>query len=63
MKIFLPPARGREENFLILSVNGRRDMVMKGVETELSPALCELLRSHAAAELERDRFLERVSTP
>ena len=37
-KVYLPRGRKNEENFVIVSVNGRSYKIMKGVEVEV-PAL------------------------
>ena len=34
-KVFLPRGRKNEENFVIVSVNGRNYKIMKGVEVEV----------------------------
>ena len=61
MKVRLPRAHGAEENFEIVSVNSRRDKLMKGVDVELglSQALVLLQRQHA--ERAAEAYLERVS--
>ena len=61
MQVQLPRQRGEEENFEIVSVNGRRDKLMRGVPIEASAAVCEVLRSREAAQREARRYLERVS--
>ena len=61
MKVLLPRERGGEENFEIVSVNGRRDKLMKGVCVQVSPAVSEVLQHRRMAEREAARFLERVS--
>ena len=42
-KVYLPRGRKNEENFVIVSVNGRSYKIMKGVEVEVPPAVAEVL--------------------
>ena len=44
-KVFLPRGRKNEENFVIVSVNGRNDKIMKGVEVEVPACVAEVLEN------------------
>ncbi|MBQ1280902.1 MAG: hypothetical protein IIY16_01485 [Oscillospiraceae bacterium] len=61
MKVLLPRERGGEENFEIVSVNGRRDKLMKGVRVQVADAVSEVLLHRRLAMRAAERYLERVS--
>ena len=42
-KVFLPRGRKNEENFVLVSVNGRSYKIMKGVEVEVPECVAEVL--------------------
>ena len=44
-KVFLPRGRKNEENFVIVSVNGRNYKIMKGVELEVPECVAEVLEN------------------
>ena len=44
-KVFLPRGRKNEENFVIVSVNGRNYKIMKGVEVEVPACVAEVLEN------------------
>lgn len=44
-KVFLPRGRKNEENFVIVSVNGRNYKIMKGVEVEVPECVAEVLEN------------------
>lgn len=44
-KIYLPRGRKNEENFVIVSVNGRSYKIMKGVEVEVPECVAEVLEN------------------
>ena len=44
-KFFLPRGRKNEENFVIVSVNGRNYKIMKGVEVEVPECVAEVLEN------------------
>ena len=44
-KVFLPRGRKNEENFVIVSVNGRNYKLMKGVEVEVPECVAEVLEN------------------
>ena len=45
VKVFLPRGRKNEENFVIVSVNGRSFKIMKGVEVEVPDYIAEVLEN------------------
>ena len=45
VKILLPRGRKNEENFIIVSVNGRSWKIMKGVEVEVPDFVAEVLEN------------------
>ena len=45
VKILLPRGRKNEENFVIVSVNGRSWKIMKGVEVEVPECVAEVLEN------------------
>lgn len=61
MKVQLPRHSGGEENFEIVSVNGKRDKLMKGVRVDVSAAVSEVLLHQRIAQRAAERYLERVS--
>ena len=44
-KVYLPRGRKNEENFVIVSVNGRSYKIMKGVEVEVPECVAEVLEN------------------
>ena len=44
-KVFLSRGRKNEENFVIVSVNGRSYKIMKGVEVEVPACVAEVLEN------------------
>ena len=44
-KVYLPRGRKNEENFVIVSVNGRSYKIMKGVEVEVPACVAEVLEN------------------
>ena len=61
-KVFLPRGRKNEENFVIVSVNGRNYKIMKGVEVEVPECVAEVLEnSRMMAETARRYVDERAN--
>ena len=61
-KVYLPRGRKNEENFVIVSVNGRSYKIMKGVEVEVPAYVAEVLENAAMmAEAARRYVDERAS--
>ena len=60
-KVFLPRGRKNEENFVLVSVNGRSYKIMKGVEVEGPECVAEVLEnSRMMAEAAR-RYVDAVA--
>lgn len=61
-KVYLPRGRKNEENFVIVSVNGRSYKIMKGVEVEVPECVAEVLENgRMMAEAARRYVDERAS--
>ncbi len=62
VKILLPRGRKNEENFVIVSVNGRSWKIMRGVEVSVPDYVAELLENgRMMAEAARRYVDERAS--
>lgn len=62
VKILLPRGRKNEENFVIVSVNGRSWKIMRGVEVSVPEYVAEVLEnSRMMAETARRYVDERAS--
>lgn len=61
MKIRLPRGMAGEANHVIVSVNGRRWQIMRGVEVDVPDMVGEVVRAGERARREAERFQERVS--
>ncbi len=60
--IFLPRGRKNEENFVIVSVNGRSWKIMRGVEVQVPEYVAEVLENgRMMAETARRYVDERAS--
>ena len=60
--IFLPRGRKNEENFVIVSVNGRSWKIMKGVQVQVPDYVAEVLEnSRMMAETARRYVDERAN--
>ena len=60
-KVMLPRGRKNEENFVIVSVNGRSFKIMKGVEVEVPGYVAEVLENGRAMAEEARRYVERLA--
>ena len=60
-KILLPRGRKNEENFVIVSVNGRSFKIMKGVEVEVPDYVAEVLDNGRKMAEEARRYVERMA--
>ena len=61
VKILLPRGRKNEENFVIVSVNGRSFKIMKGVEAEVPDFVAEVLENaEMMAEIAR-RYVDKMA--
>ena len=62
VNIFLPRGRKNEENFVIVSVNGRSWKIMRGVEVSVPDYVAEVLENgRMMAEAARRYVDERAS--
>ena len=62
VKILLPRGRKNEENFVIVSVNGRSWKIMRGVEVSVPDYVAEVLENgRMMAEAARRYMDERAS--
>lgn len=59
--VLLPRGRKNEENFVIVSVNGRSFKIMKGVEVEVPDYVAEVLENGRAMAEEARRYVEKMS--
>jgi len=60
-KILLPRGRKNEENFVIVSVNGRSFKIMKGVEVEVPVYVAEVLENGRRMAEEARRYVDRMA--
>ena len=60
-KILLPRGRKNEENFVIVSVNGRSFKIMKGVEVEVPDYVAEVLENGRKMAEEARRYVDRMA--
>ncbi len=61
VRILLPRGRKNEENFLIVSVNGRSFKIMKGVDVEVPRCVAEVLENGRMMADEARRYVERMA--
>ncbi len=59
--IMLPRGRKNEENFVIVSVNGRSFKIMKGVEVQVPVYVAEVLENGRMMADEARRFVEKMA--
>ena len=59
--VMLPRGRKNEENFVIVSVNGRSFKIMKGVEVEVPDYVAEVLDNNRRMAEEAQRFVDRMA--
>ena len=60
-KITLPRGRKNEENFVIVTVNGRSWKIMKGVEVEVPQYVAEVLENGTMMAEEARRYVEKMA--
>lgn len=61
VKILLPRGRKNEENFIIVSVNGRSWKIMKGVEVEVPDFVAEVLENAEMMAETARRYVEKMA--
>ena len=59
--IMLPRGRKNEENFVIVSVNGRSFKIMKGVEVQVPDYIAEVLSNNRRMAEEARRYVDRMA--
>ncbi len=62
VKILLPRGRKNEENFVIVSVNGRSYKIMKGVEVEVPRFVAEVLENADMMADTAARFVDKMAS-
>ena len=61
VKILLPRGRKNEENFVIVSVNGRSWKIMRGVEVEVPLCAAEVLETARMMESTARSYVDRMA--
>ena len=61
VKILLPRGRKNEENFVIVSVNGRSWKIMRGVEVEVPLCAAEALENARMMESTARSYVDRMA--
>ena len=61
VKILLPRGRKNEENFVIVSVNGRSWKIMRGVEVEVLLCAAEVLENARMMESTARSYVDRMA--
>ena len=59
VKILLPRGRKNEENFVIVSVNGRSWKIMRGVEVRVPVCVAEVLENARMMAEEARRYVDQ----
>ena len=59
--IMLPRGRKNEENFVIVSVNGRSFQIMKGVEVQVPDYVAEVLENNRRMAEEARRYVDHMA--
>ena len=59
--IMLPRGRKNDENFVIVSVNGRSFQIMKGVEVQVPDYIAEVLSNNRRMAEEARRYVDRMA--
>ena len=60
-KVYLPRGRKNEENFVIVSVNGRSYKIMKGVEVEVPAYVAEVLENSRMMDDTDRRYVDTMA--
>lgn len=61
VKILLPRGRKNEENFVIVSVNGRSWKIMRGVEVSVPDYVAEVLENAQMMADTARRYVDRMA--
>ena len=59
--VLIPRGRKNEENFVIVSVNGRAFKIMKGVEVQLPDFVAEVLENSAMMAESARRYVDAMA--
>lgn len=59
--VLIPRGSKREENFVIVSVNGRSFKIMKGVEVELPDYVAEVLENGSMMAESARRYVDEMA--
>ena len=60
-KVMLPRGRKNEENFVIVSVNGKSWKIMKGVEVSVPVYVAEVLENGRRMAEEARRYVDKMA--
>ena len=61
VSVTIPRGRKQEENFVIVSVNGRSFKIMKGVQVEVPDYVAEVLENARMMADEARRYVDRMA--
>lgn len=61
VSVTIPRGRKQEENFVIVSVNGRSFKIMKGVQVEVPDYVAEVLVNSRMMAEEARRYMDRMA--
>ena len=61
VRVTIPRGRKQEENFVIVSVNGRSFKIMKGVQVEVPDYVAEVLVNSRMMAEEARRYVDRMA--
>ena len=61
VSVTIPRGRKQEENFVIVSVNGRSFKIMKGVQVEVPDYVAEVLVNSRMMAEESRRYVDRMA--
>ena len=61
VSVTIPRGRKQEENFVIVSVNGRSWKIMKGVQVEVPDYVAEVLVNSRMMAEEARRYVDRMA--
>ena len=61
VSVTIPRGRKQEENFIIVSVNGRSFKIMKGVQVEVPDYVAEVLVNSRMMAEEARRYVDRMA--
>ena len=61
VSVTIPSARKQEENYVIVSVNGRSWKIMKGVQVQVPDYVAEVLENARMMADEARRYVDRMA--